>query len=217
MGVAAFADDVVGAWGRVGVPLPPAPTDYERNAAGLEGAEFATANCFYRRDVLVAVDGFDERFTAAWREDSDLFFTLLERGYRLTRAPEATVCHPIRPASWGISLRQQRKSMYNALLYKKHPGLYHQRVRPGTPWHYYAITSTLLAALVSAWNGHRRLALYASAIWLVLTARFCVRRLRNTSHAPGHVAEMIVTSALIPPLTIFWRLRGALKFRVFFF
>jgi hypothetical protein len=30
------------------------------------------------------------------------------------------------------------------------------------------------------------------------------------------VAEMVVTSALIPPLSVFWRLYGALKFRVFF-
>jgi hypothetical protein len=28
---------------------------------------------------------------------------------------------------------------------------------------------------------------------------------------------MLVTSALVPPLSIFWRLYGALKFRVFFF
>ena len=31
-----------------------------------------------------------------------------------------------------------------------------------------------------------------------------------------HIAEMVVTSALIPPLAIFWRVWGALKFRVLF-
>jgi hypothetical protein len=30
------------------------------------------------------------------------------------------------------------------------------------------------------------------------------------------VAEMVVTSAAIPPLSIFWRLRGAVRFRVAF-
>jgi len=49
-----------------------------------------------------------------------------------------------------------------------------------------------------------------------VTARFCARRLRGTSHAPRHVAEMAVTSALIPPLAIYWRLRGALAFHVWF-
>jgi hypothetical protein len=30
------------------------------------------------------------------------------------------------------------------------------------------------------------------------------------------VAEMLVTSALIPFLSVYWRLRGALRFRVLF-
>ncbi len=56
-------------------------------------------------------------------------------------------------------------------------------------------------------QGHRLL-------WFALTARFCGRRLTGTSHAVGHVAEMAVTSALIPPLAVFWRLAGAVKYRV---
>jgi hypothetical protein len=51
---------------------------------------------------------------------------------------------------------------------------------------------------------------------VALTARFCARRLRHASIAPRHVIEMAVTSALIPPLSVFWRLFGALKFRVVF-
>jgi len=47
-----------------------------------------------------------------------------------------------------------------------------------------------------------------------MTGRFCARRLRGTSRSPGHVAEMVATSALIPPLSVFWRLFGAWKFRV---
>jgi hypothetical protein len=31
------------------------------------------------------------------------------------------------------------------------------------------------------------------------------------------VAEMVITSALIPFLSVYWRLRGALQFRVVFF
>src|SRR5262249_11902403 len=45
--------------GRVVVPLPPVPTDYERNESGLEAAEFVTANCFVRREALERVGGFD--------------------------------------------------------------------------------------------------------------------------------------------------------------
>lgn len=56
----------------------------------------------------------------------------------------------------------------------------------------------------------------ALGAWATLTIRFCERRLRATSRDPGHVLELIVTSALIPPLSVFWRLYGALRFRVLF-
>ena len=115
-GIAAFVEGVIGVSGKVIVPLSGVPTDYELNAAHLAHSEFVTANCFYRRDVLEAVGGFDERFTAAWREDSDLFFCLLEASGKLLFVPEAIVLHPVRPAPWGRSLRQQQKSMFNALL-----------------------------------------------------------------------------------------------------
>ncbi len=216
-GLAAFNDGIVGAAGRIVVPLADHPTDHERNAAKLENGEFVTANCFYRRDALNQVGGFDERFTAPWREDSDLFFSLMERGRRLVRVPEAVVVHPVRPASWGQSLRDQRKSAFNALLYQKHPELYRQRIRPGRPWHYYAILAASLMALAGALGGHRRMALGAASAWTLMTGLFCAQRLQGTSHTPGHMAEMAVTSILIPPLSIFWRILGAIKFRVFFF
>ena len=62
------------------------------------------------------------------------------------RAPQAVVVHPVRPAAWGVSLGQQRKSMFNALLYQKHPQLYRCRIQPGPPWHYYRIAGALLGA-----------------------------------------------------------------------
>src|SRR5213078_1928552 len=100
--------------GRVVVPLPDKPTDYERDAAGLEGAEFVTANCFCRRDVLAALGGFDERFSAAWREDSDLHFGLLNVDGKVLKVPDAVIVHPVRPAPWGVSLGQQKKSLFDA-------------------------------------------------------------------------------------------------------
>ena len=208
---------VDGAYGPIRVPLPSEPTDYERDAAGLECAEFATANCFYTRRALEEVGGFDERFTSAWREDSDLFLALLEKGRRLGFARDALVVHPVSPAEWGVSVRQQRKSMFNALLYKKHPSLYRERVQASPPWIYYAIVSALAGAAIAAVFSLGWLVLMMLGVWALLTASFCVRRLRGTSRARGHVTEMIVTSMLIPPLAVYWRLRGAVRFRVVFF
>lgn len=215
-GVNSFREGVVGVSGRVIVPLSGIPTDYELNAERLAHSKFVTANCFYRRNALAAVGGFDERFATAWREDSDLMFTLLENNAKLLCVPEAVVVHPIRPAQWGISLRQQRKSMYNALLYKKHPVLYRQTIQIMPPWHYYCIVAAFLVALLSPLFRVEGIALIATSLWLGMTGRFCIQRLRCTSHKPRHILEMIMTSVFIPPLAVFWRLIGAIKFRVFF-
>jgi glycosyltransferase involved in cell wall biosynthesis len=215
-GVAALDDGAAAVSGRVVVPLPAVPSDYERDASGLERAEFVTANCFCRREALEAVGGFDERFAAAWREDSDLQFSLLRAGRRVGRAPAALVVHPVRPAPWGVSLGQQRKSLFDALLYKKHPEFYRGRIRSTPPWDYYAIVAALGLTALAAGSGHPRLAWGSALAWSVLTARFCARRLQGTSREARHVAEMAATSALIPPLSVFWRLYGAWKFRVLF-
>jgi glycosyltransferase involved in cell wall biosynthesis len=205
-----------GVSGRVIMPLPAAPTDYERNAANLETAEFVTANCFYRRDVLEAVGGFDERFTAAWREDSDLYFTLLERGDPLVAAADAVVVHPVRPARWGESLRQQRKSQYNALLCKKHPALYRTRIQQSPRRHYYATVGALAGLLVGVVSRQPAIAGASATLWTALTGDLIARRLRGVSRRPAHVAEIALTSATIPPLAVFWRLRGAIAFRTLF-
>ncbi len=204
------------AGGRIVVPIPPEPTDYELDATGLERAEFATANAFCRRDALLAVGGFDERFTQAWREDSDLQFALLTAGFTVASAPDAIVVHPVRAGRWGISLAQQRKSRFEALSYRNFPTLYRTRISPGPPWAYYASVLTLGVGSLAGVSGSWTVAALAFGGWFALTARFCALRLKRTSKRPGHVAEMIITSALIPPLSIFWRIRGAIACHVWF-
>jgi GT2 family glycosyltransferase len=202
--------------GQVIVPLPPAPTDYQRNEAGLETAAFVTANCFCRRDVLEVLGGFDERFLSAWREDSDLHFRLLEYGFKLRKVPEAIVVHSVRPAPWGISLRMQRKCQFDALLYKKHPALYRKHIWRWPPLDYYGIILSAAVAVIAAALGTWLACAIALAGWVGLMARFLRRRLRGNSCRPGHLLEMLITSLFIPFLSVFWRLYGAAKFRVWF-
>jgi glycosyltransferase involved in cell wall biosynthesis len=217
-GVEALCDSgIAGAWGRIIVPIPAQPTDYELNTARLEQAPGATANCFYRKTALVSIGGFDERFSRPWCEDSDLQFTLLEKRYELIPAETAKVIHPVRPAKWGISLSQQRNNFFNALLYKKHPSLYRQWIQRMPPWSYYlhvAALLTLISAIVYEWV---YVAIAALSVWIWMIGRFCIKRLRHTSRRPSHILEMVCTSILIPPVAVYWRLRGALRFRVLFF
>jgi len=213
--------DWVAAAGRIVVPpLRPghAPTDHERMTRGLEQAEFVTANAFVRRGALMRVNGFDDRFRRAWREDSDLQFRLLALAGPVGRAPRATVQHPVRPEPWGVSLRQQRNAFFEALLYKKHPALYRERIDAMPPWDYYLIVLLVLAALPLALLPEDGPMLAAGALGLaaLVDLRFAQRRLRGTDHSWRHVAEMLLTSLAIPFLSVYWRLRGAWRFKVWF-
>ncbi|WP_136414526.1 glycosyltransferase family A protein [Herbaspirillum sp. ST 5-3] len=215
-GVRAFNEDVQVVCGRIVMPLNGTPTDYELDAKNLETAEFVTANCFCRKHVLEDLGGFDERFRFAWREDSDLHFRLLDYRANIRREPTAVMMHPIRPAGWGVSLSQVKKVQFDALLYKKHPTLYRRKIRPKPRWDFYLTVAALMVFVVALLVQSAGVALVAGLAWLFMTGRFCVRRLWNTSKSPKHIAEMIVTSILIPPLAVFWRAVGAFKFRVGF-
>lgn len=207
--------DHVAVCGRVIVPTAAVPTDHEKNTRGLETAEFVTANAFVRRAALEATGGFDERYTRAWREDSDLHFSLL-RGGSVGSAPAAIVLHPVRAAPWGVSLAQQANVYFDALLYKKHPKLYLERIRSRPPWRYFVIVGCSVAALAcavaQAWPAAGMLA----GVALAGIAGFAWQRLRGTKHTPSHIAEMLVTSAAIPFLAVYWRVAGAWRFKVLF-
>jgi GT2 family glycosyltransferase len=213
-GVRAFGEDVHAVSGRIVMPLSGVPTDYQLDAKNLENAEFVTANCFCRRQVLEDIGGFDERFRVAWREDSDLHFRLLDYRAKIVHEPEAVMMHPIRPAGWGISLSQVKKMQFDALLFKKHPSLYRRKIRAKPRWDFYLAVGALLTCLIALLVGADSISLLAGGVWLYMTGRFCLQRLEKTSRSPAHVIEMIVTSALIPPLAVFWRAVGAIKFRI---
>ena len=79
--------------------LKNASAEPEKEAARAAGLRYVHDTApGIRRGALEMVGGFDERFTVAWREDSDLQFTLLERGMVLVPALRAVVTHSIRPA-----------------------------------------------------------------------------------------------------------------------
>lgn len=215
-GLQALQQGADAAWGKLIMPITGKPTDYEKDASQLANAEFVTANCFCKKAVLERTGGFDEQFRLAWREDSDLFFNLMDAGSHIVHAPRAVVVHPVRPAPWGVSISQQRKVLFDALLYKKHPNHYRTRIRAYPPWDYYVIVVSLFSALILSLSHHGQAALMAMTVWLVLTIAFMLRRLNGTAHTPSHIAEMAVTSIIIPAVALYWHWRGVLKFRIMY-
>lgn len=215
-GLAAISAGADAVTGRIVMPLPERPSDIELDAAGLTRAEFVTANCFVQRAVLEAVGGFDERFGMAWREDSDLHFSLLEGGYVIAHAPDALVVHPLRDLRFAAGIGMQKKVMFDVLLYCKHPRLYRERIRPAPPWLYLGISLLLALTLVFALAGSMVLATAALAAWVLCTLWFFMRRLCRSAPTLRNVGELLLTSVAIPPLSIYWRLVGASRYGAWF-
>lgn len=195
------------------VPVPAEPTDFALNTYHLQTADFITANCACSRQALLQTGGFDERFGTAWREDSDLEFALIKHHIPVLKIHKAVVEHPVRHAPWGVSLKEQKKGIYDSLLYKKHPDLYRWRIQSTPLWNYYIIVFSYVFSTVAFIYGFKLIAAILAGVALILTLEFFLRRIRRSSKSPSHVTEMLVTSFLIPFLSVYWRLYGNLKYR----
>lgn len=184
-----------GSQGLVRVPLPQdrAPTDWERNVSGLQTSAWITADMIYRRAVLEAVGGFDERFRRAYREDSDLALRVLAAGWDIRNGTRRIV-HPVRPADPWISVRLQAGNADDVLMYALHGPDWRERARaPHGRWPYHLATVACFTA------------------WAALTADFAWRRIAPGPRTPKEVGTVLATSAVIPFAAVYHRMRGMLR------
>lgn len=211
-----YADGFKAFSGFTRVPMPRQLSDFALNTFHLQTAAFITANCACARILLEEVGGFDERFKAAWREDSDLEFKLNSKGVAVLKIGGAVVIHPVRTAPWGISIREQKKGQYNALLYKKFPAFYRERIQAFPPLSYYAVVSLFALIVVSYVMHWYAVGIIAFVLMNAFVLRFFYRRLIPLPKSGAHIWEMLLTSWVIPFVAVYWRVYGAVKFRVVF-
>ncbi|GII94494.1 glycosyltransferase family 2 protein [Sinosporangium siamense] len=115
--LAGLPEEIGASQARIVVPLPRdrAPTDAERNTAGLATAKWISADIAYRREVLEYAGGFDECFPRAYREDADLALRVKAMGYRLVKGRRVS-SHPVRRDGFWASVRFQRGNADDALM-----------------------------------------------------------------------------------------------------
>jgi HAD superfamily hydrolase (TIGR01662 family) len=200
-----------GIQGRIEVPLPAErrPRDWERGTAGLATAAWITADMAYRRSALIECGGFDERFPRAFREDSDLALRMLDRGWQLRRGSRQTV-HPVRPAGWWASVRQQRGNADDVLMRRLHGPDWRRRAAAplGRRPQHLLSTAAGLTAVAAAAAGRRRAAALAGLLWAGNTAEFSWRRIAPGPRDRTEVLRMITTSIAIPPAATWYWLRA---------
>lgn len=208
-------DDVAATQARIVVPVPDRPpTDDERRTLGLSTARWITADMAYRRAVLAAVGGFDERFPRAYREDSDLALRTVRAGLRIVDGTRRTVHPPARGDLWS-SVRAQRGNADDALMRRKHGAGWRRAsaAGPGRLVLHSVATAAGVLALTSLARGHRWTALAAACGWAASTVEFAWRRIAPGPRTAREIGRMALTSAVIPPVAVAHRLRGEWRWR----
>jgi histidinol-phosphate phosphatase family protein len=211
----ACASHVGGSQGVIDVPLPArAPTDWERGTAGLASSAWITADMAYRRAALLAVGGFDERFPRAYREDADLALRVEDAGWTLVRGRRSTT-HPVRPAPWNASLRQQRGNADDVLMRRVHGPHWRQRAQAprGRRRSHLVTTAAALGATGALAARRPRAAAALGAVWAARTARFAWLRIAPGPRTSREIAAMSATSIAIPPAASAHWLRGLWRHR----
>ncbi len=203
--------------GQLRLTLPGSTTQYDPKDLYVETGEFISANCFCRKSVLERVGGFEEAFDSAWREDSDLQFKFIQAGIPIGKCPEAIVVHPIRETPWYTSLANERKRQYDALLYKRHPDLFRQRIQTdrGQILEYYASVLAVAVGTLGALSGNTAVAAVGLGLWAILLTNLIGQRL-PTNAANAHPSQTLLTALATPFLSVYWRLYGAVKYRVLY-
>jgi glycosyltransferase involved in cell wall biosynthesis len=209
----AFADPAVaGVQGQTRVPAAAGnPASYRRTCRLME-PNFQTCNILYRRAVLIAAGGFDERFTAAISEDSDVAFSVLESGAEIGYCAEAVVYHPPREdGAWDV-LRAARHNYFAPLLYKKHPALYRRRLGtpvPRTARLYFTLDAAALLTLAAGFPVLALAALGGRALLLALQIVTYCRGDRSLRRAAATALSLFTA----PYAAYFYLAAGNLRFR----
>lgn len=177
------------------------------------GGLFMTCNMLYRRTVLDAVGGFDERFRLAFLEDSDVAFAVLDAGEQIAFAPDVLVHHLVLEQGRRKFVSEARKRLYNPLLASKHPEAYQQHLLPVVPglprihllYMFFVLAPPIVA--LTPFDGLAVLLLFGTALW--------TRRIFHAYRARDAVS--MLQAAAHPFVQTFWVLRGMIRFRSYSF
>jgi hypothetical protein len=127
---------------------------------------------------------------------------------------------PFQAANRYAVLTNERQNRYDALLYKRHPDLFRQRMPRDEVMvlrHYTTIIS-LVVALGAAAIMYVPLMLMSLLVYVGLTVWLAIDRWSAaTQSGTWALAEEVLLTAIATPfLSVFWRLYGAVKYRVLY-
>jgi glycosyltransferase involved in cell wall biosynthesis len=177
---------------------------------------FVSANLWVRRDAFERVGGFDERYVAPWREDTDLGWRLAAIGVASATAPELVVLHPYYRRSVASLFGDAKRIRADTRLRRKFPEQSRSLQRRRRMRRSYLATAALLAAVPA---GARRPAAgmvlaAAGTAWSIAAALWLVHD-RGPAELQEWV-ELVVTAPALALWRTYWVARSNFEERVWF-
>jgi len=173
--------------------------------------EFVGHNTAMRASIVKKLGGFNTKFRTA-REDGDLAWRVLEKGYKAVYCKTAKMIHVSRRIAPAERVKNQKHYVFDALLKREHPALYKK----------YFIRYLFSAAIENAIIG----VLYVLAtayflftnalIGLVMVLAYLAATLYKTAGSDGTIKERIeflLFIWLLPFSRLFYYILGFVKFR----
>jgi GT2 family glycosyltransferase len=144
--------------------------------------QFLTCNIAYRREILEAVGGFDERFRLPYGEDTDLGLRAVEHGARIAFAAKALVHHDVMASDFRryLGIRARRDGF--VLACRRHPEL-RRELRLGVFTHPNAVVLAAAILAAAARPGDPRRAALAAA----LLVRYADTTMRSVPAPPSRI------------------------------
>ncbi len=208
-----FSDfSVAGVQGKTVIPSMDRSKNGYCRALHLTKTGYQTCNIFYRKKILEEVGGFDERFVESAREDSDLAFTALKRGYRIGYAPTAIIKHPVNDdESWDL-IKSAKRALSDPLLYKKHPDLYRQNIGTVFSGSYKLIYGLALGTLIMTAAGNYMAATLFLLSYLAVLVLSALRQLKG-KRTRGQLGKLLASLFIAPYILLYSVFAGNLKYR----
>jgi len=175
-------------------PIDPPTLTYRGLLLFTKPGGYQTANMFYRRSVFVEIGGFDLAFPF-YLEDTDLAWSVLDRGLDIPHAYGAVVSHPVSPPQPMRLLAAAKRSVLVPYLYKKHPHRFHASdIRTIQRGHVPYLVSYLLLFVAIAFARYE-IAAAIVVLVLLLTLAHTWKLFRGCYFT---ASEILTTAALLP-------------------
>jgi HAD superfamily hydrolase (TIGR01662 family) len=199
--------DVAGSRGRLLVSAPSHghPSDRARAVRELDTAWWRSANVAFRTSVLEQVGGFDDRVARTDRS-GDVSVRMRAAGFRIVDGRRLAV-RPLSPARAATLAARRNDGMHahDDDGWRAAADVLPERFR-----RHALVTAAGTAAALAGLAGHPLLAVATCGAWLAGTAELTWARIAGRPHTPREVAGVLASSACIPPIAVWHRLRGAL-------